>query len=142
MPIKPENRHHYGKAWKAIRAKILERAGHCCEECGRPNRRNVAVFKCGCWDISYAPGYAGGRGIWSHRRYGCESRHEDTPRIVRTVLTIAHLNQTPGDDREENLAALCNLHHLRLDHVQHMTNSRATRNRKRGIQELPLEGLK
>ncbi|RUQ28768.1 MAG: hypothetical protein EKK68_14035 [Candidatus Competibacteraceae bacterium] len=30
MPIKPENRHRYPKDWKAIRAAILERAGHRC----------------------------------------------------------------------------------------------------------------
>ena len=141
MPIRPELRHHYkGAAWKAIRAKILERAGHCCEECGRPNRVIVGVWPCGCWTIGYTPGYAGGRGIWKHVRYGCEWSHETTPRFVKTILTTAHLNQTPGDDREENLAALCQLHHLRLDHAQHMTNARATRNRKRGIQELPLQG--
>ncbi len=37
MPIKPENRARYPKDWKQIRAAILERAGHCCEQCGIPN---------------------------------------------------------------------------------------------------------
>lgn len=137
MPIRPELRHLYGAAWKLIRAKILERAGHCCEECGRPNRREVLVFPCGCWEIASIPGYAGGRGVWLHRLVTCEAHHF-SGRVVHTVLTIAHLNHTPGDDRPENLAALCQRCHLRLDHAQHVANARATRNRKRGVQELPL----
>jgi hypothetical protein len=28
-------------------------------------------------------------------------------RTVLIVLAVAHLNHTPGDDRDENLAALC-----------------------------------
>jgi len=35
------------------------------------------------------------------------------------VLTIAHLNHTPGDDRDENLEALCQYCHLQLDREHH-----------------------
>lgn len=38
MPIKTENKHRYPSNWKSIRAAILERAGHRCEQCGVPNR--------------------------------------------------------------------------------------------------------
>jgi hypothetical protein len=31
MPIRPENRHRYPADWKAVRAAILQRAGHRCE---------------------------------------------------------------------------------------------------------------
>ena len=34
MPIKRENRHLYPKDWQQIRKRILERAGHKCEQCG------------------------------------------------------------------------------------------------------------
>lgn len=37
MPIRPENKSRYPKDWKQIRARILERAGNCCEFCGVPN---------------------------------------------------------------------------------------------------------
>lgn len=40
-------------------------------------------------------------------------------RWVGIVLTIAHLNHTSGDDREENLAALCQWCHLNYDKVHH-----------------------
>ena len=37
MPIKPENRARYPADWKAIRARILERARNRCERCDVPN---------------------------------------------------------------------------------------------------------
>lgn len=33
MPIKPENRGRYPADWSEIRARILARSGHCCEQC-------------------------------------------------------------------------------------------------------------
>lgn len=43
------------------------------------------------------------------------------------VLTTAHLNHDPTDNREENLKALCQACHLRLDLDQHKATARATR---------------
>ncbi len=38
MPIKPENKSRYPKDWNTvIRPAILERANHCCENCGVAN---------------------------------------------------------------------------------------------------------
>ncbi|MFZ1643743.1 MAG: hypothetical protein WAV07_20385 [Candidatus Contendobacter sp.] len=39
MPIKAENQHRYPANWKAIRAAILERAGHRCEFCHAANHQ-------------------------------------------------------------------------------------------------------
>lgn len=39
MPIKTENQHRYPANWKAIRATILERAGHRCEFCHAANHQ-------------------------------------------------------------------------------------------------------
>ena len=50
----------------------------------------------------------------------------DIDRLVVVKLTVAHLNHTAGDDRDENLAALCQGCHLRHD-VAHHKDSRATR---------------
>jgi hypothetical protein len=47
-------------------------------------------------------------------------------RDVRIVLTIAHLNHTPGDDRDENLMVLCSWCHLNYDKLHH-AETRATR---------------
>lgn len=104
MPIKPELRHHYGKTWRTVtRPRILERAGNCCEQCGVQNR--VAVWRNGRdWSTTH---FEGAHPIW-------------------VVLTIAHLNHTAGDDRDDNLKALCQWCHLNLD-VEHHRESRAIR---------------
>jgi HNH endonuclease len=47
-------------------------------------------------------------------------------RVIEVVLTVAHLNHVAGDDRDENLAALCQYCHLMHDAEQHR-ESRATR---------------
>lgn len=85
MPIKPENRHRYPADWKAIRARILERAGHRCE--GSPDYPE-------CRAVNYEP-------------------HPVTS--SRVVLTIAHLNHAPEDCRDENLRAWCQRCHLNFD---------------------------
>ena len=46
--------------------------------------------------------------------------------FIRVVLTVAHLNHMAGDDRDENLKALCQRDHLALDKNQH-AESRASR---------------
>jgi 5-methylcytosine-specific restriction endonuclease McrA len=49
----------------------------------------------------------------------------------KVVLTIAHLNHDTTDNRDENLAALCNKCHLTYDAPHHVANAKATRARKR-----------
>ena len=68
-----------------------------------------------------------------------KSSGEYPDRVVKVVLTVAHLNHVAGDDRPENLAALCNCCHLRYDREQHAISARETRNRKRGIIEILAE---
>jgi 5-methylcytosine-specific restriction endonuclease McrA len=103
MPIKPENRRLYpggspvSKEWKAIRASILERAGHACEECGAANGSDVT---------------------------------RDAGKVVRIVLTIAHLDHDPANNDPSNLRAWCQKHHLAHDHRHHMASAAATRREK------------
>jgi len=54
---------------------------------------------------------AGGRCEWCGAAHG--QPHPVTGSVV--VLTVAHLNHTPEDCREENLAALCQRCHNRYD---------------------------
>lgn len=112
MPIKPENRGRYPADWKKIRAQILERAHHRCEQCGVPNhayRNNVTG------EVTDDP--------WVTENWICV----DEDSVARIVLTIAHLNHQPEDCRPENLKALCQRCHLRLDgnlHAQHAAQTR------------------
>jgi hypothetical protein len=47
--------------------------------------------------------------------------------VVRIQLHVAHLNRIPGDDRDENLQALCNWCHWNYDIPQHVASARITR---------------
>ena len=125
MPIRLTERSRYPSDWRLVRARILRRAQGCCEwpDCGVPNgefvfrlRRRPEVWRfangsdCGEADPDY---------------YG-----------VTIVLTVAHLNHQPEDCRDENLAAWCQLHHLRYDTAHHQRNASATRRTKKGNREL------
>lgn len=118
----------YPANWKTeIRPRILARSGNCCEECGIKNG-----------DI----GYRDKKGTW--HKIECsmqgdadaEDAERDGYKIIKIVLTVAHLNHDTSDNRDENLKALCQLHHIRHDVDDHKKNSRATINRKKGLQNL------
>ena len=116
MPIKPEFRKFYGVEWRKVtRPWILTRAKNRCERCGAPNRKVLARAG-GCWKL------VGQKQPW-HNEHG--ETLVGVPltrgafRLVEIVLTIAHLNHTPGDDRDENLEALCQFCHLTNDLGKH-----------------------
>ena len=48
----------------------------------------------------------------------------------REVLTLAHLNHKPWDNRPENLRVLCRACHLAHDRPEHLRRAAATRARK------------
>ena len=125
MPIKKENRKLYPKNWKQIRARILERAKDTCEwsGCLAPNGELIFRYKkdLETWRLPDSIDLDAG---------------DEECRGVIVVLTIAHVNHDPTDNPDENLLALCQLHHLRLDKEQHARNSAATRRAKKQNLEL------
>ncbi|SHX30065.1 hypothetical protein [Mycobacteroides abscessus] len=103
MPIRPENRDRCPKDWPEISRRIrLVRAQSQCEcvgECGRNTHRGRCPNRQGL------------------RAYGTGSR---------VILTVAHLNHTPEDCRDENLRAMCQGCHLHYDAEHHaQTRQRA-----------------
>lgn len=143
MPIRADLRHLYrGPAWRETRARILERAGNACEQCRKPNRSKV-------WTYSPSPGVM----WWSRllvpktkqfwRR--CEAQPGDHLAVlparldpeglkcVRVVLTIAHLNHRAGDDRDDNLKALCQWCHLHYDKLHHRETRSARKDAARPL---------
>ena len=113
MPIKPENRDKYPADWKAIRAAILERAGGRCELCFLINGDQIQREPCG-------------------KAYTWRSippKHRKKP--VTVVLTIAHINQDPTDNRPVNLRALCQRCHNLIDLPYRTRNAAATRAAKK-----------
>jgi 5-methylcytosine-specific restriction endonuclease McrA len=49
----------------------------------------------------------------------------------KVILTVAHLNHTPMDCRDENLKALCQRCHLNYDREHHLKNAAETRYRRK-----------
>ncbi len=58
------------------------------------------------------------------------SRH----RIITVVLTVAHLNHNPEDNRDKNLKAFCQWCHLVYDRSHHHLTRATRKDRKRPIQ--------
>lgn len=102
MPITADRRALYPprKVWLKIRAAILKRAKNRCEG---------------------SPAYP-----------DCRA-HNGKPHPVtgsKVVLTIAHLDHDPGNNRKRNLKAWCNRCHLTYDAPFHAQNAARTRRRK------------
>ena len=129
MPIRADLRHFYGRVWREVtRPRILTRAGNKCEQCGAPNHTDV-MRVAGWWLEWIVDWRKGAKFYW--RDECCHIRRRadapDVPaRHVRIVLTVAHLNHTSGDDRDENLKALCQWCHLNYD-LRHHHETRAAR---------------
>jgi len=97
MPIRPENRKRYPANWKAISARIRDRAGQRCE--GSPDFPNC--------------------------RAANGDSHPDTG--SRVVLTVAHLDHTPEHCDDDNLKAMCQRCHLNYDRHHHAKTRYVTR---------------
>jgi hypothetical protein len=156
MPIAPELRRFYGPTWRnEIRPRILARAVNACECCGKPNACYVWTLPGGIWfDDSWNRWRAPGselvdlrpprdRGVFVIGPPMKEILNCKYPgsNFVLVVITIAHVNQISGDDRDENLAALCQWCHLSHDRMQHARNARTTRCKRKDHSRPLLVGL-
>ena len=134
----PMNRKDYPKDWPAISLRIRERAGWRCEWCGVKNGAVGARDRNGNWHDEDAIHHM-------HSDHGEALFGRYFPRMVRIILTVAHLG-TPKPDgsrgnkhdkldcRDENLAALCQRCHLNYDRADHLAvqaKNRRARQRER-----------
>lgn len=144
MPIKPENKHRYPADWPQISRAAKERAAFRCQHPGcTASQYSVGRWIGGKWKAHayYASTYGHARQMaaeYSFFLFGDAPPPKGEPAVIVIVLTVAHLNHDPADCRPENLRALCQRHHLALDHQHHMANANATRMEKRRNLELPL----
>ena len=106
-PIRPSERARYPKNWKQISLRIRDRADGRCE----------CVSECGL--------HPWGRCVEKQGRKAFFA-------AGKIVLTVAHLNHTPEDCRDENLKAMCQRCHLRYDRDHHAETARSTRDAKTG----------
>lgn len=140
MSIRAPLRHYYGREWREVhRPAALERA--------RVTREQAAsaLLAAGVAAKSAEYGVAARR-VLAHpeahvHRCACtgecgHAHEERCPEVDRfpavsfagaVVLTVAHLNQEPWDMREENLRALCQACHNRLDASARARNRAVTR---------------
>jgi len=125
MPIKPENASRYPPDWPEIRARILRRAGDRCEECGARNH-----------DYGY----------WKGERFVSLGQEIDQTadamqlldgvKVIRIVLTVAHLDHMPENCQLLNLRALCQRHHNRYDREHRNATASHTRSVRPGQADL------
>jgi hypothetical protein len=128
MPIRAENKARYPKDWHAISARIRQRAGNKCEECGVENYALGARDRDGRWLPAQPTGDNGLRTTWPAPGEWMWFRTDSLPaylKVVRIVLTVAHLDHQPENCADENLRAWCQRCHNRYDMAE----------RRRGIQE-------
>jgi hypothetical protein len=105
---------YYGAHWRnVVRIAALERAGYRCQRCGLADG---------------AVGYRTGalfHPVPARRRRGRD--------LVTIHLQVCHLNDTPGDDRAENLVVKCPRCHLVGDSVLHRESRAARKDRGRPL---------
>jgi 5-methylcytosine-specific restriction endonuclease McrA len=151
MPIRPELRHFYrGPEWEATRKRILQRAGDKCEQCGKPNHA-AAYTVCTGTEMYWS--LVGSSRWYSHRgtliptrfmmRHLVRMKHPRPPRRIYVILTVAHLDHTPGHDDDANLRAWCQWCHLHHDQPHHAETRAARKDLARPLlqltQEVPAE---
>jgi hypothetical protein len=122
-PISKENRRRYPKNWKTIRKHIMERAGNRCECVGECGQDHAAM-----------------RGFRSHKASRCDEHHGFKALHFSggVVLTVAHLDHTPENNTDDNLMAMCQKCHNRLDAAHRAANAANTRRKKANVGQLEL----
>lgn len=141
MPIRPENLHRYPKDWPQIRQRILARAGNCCERCGVANHRLGGRDSSGEFLPAVPKGEKLLRLEWPTpgEEWFCgKGERIEKLRIIRIVLTIAHLDHVVENCGDDNLQALCQRCHLVHD-VEHHAQTRY-RTRREGLAVADLFG--
>jgi hypothetical protein len=133
MPIKPENRHRYPADWKQVRERILKRANWRCEHPGCRARHGVTGYWLDArWVDLPASLWAAGAKVGD--RIACADGGKI--KIIKIVLTIAHLDHQPENCADDNLRAWCQRHHLAYDAKHHVITAAATRRARANTLEL------
>jgi hypothetical protein len=115
MPIRPEHRWLYPIDWLQVSFRVrFTRAKGKCDHCRRPHGHEVHHLGNGIWWDEGGAKWRNGRGIVTV--IGALVSQTYTTRVV---LACAHLNHDPTDNRDCNLAALCQRCHMIHDAEEH-----------------------
>jgi len=95
--------------WPELRAKVLERAEHCCEHCGIAQG---ALYQAGEVELISPADVAQARLLPGDV---APMAPASAPRLARVVLTVAHLRHDRADRDMDYMQALCQKCHLAFD---------------------------
>lgn len=139
MPVRPERMGLYpggsikSPEWRAIRERIGQRSGWRCETCGAPHMTIVARGSYGGRDaymiVNTGEVFDAETGL---KMATMKLSAFGAYRVLKIVLTVAHLNHDETCNEDGNLAHLCQRHHLRLDAKHHQRNAARTRRNRGG----------
>lgn len=114
MPIRAENRDRYPADWPEISLRIRERAGQKCEWCKAPNGELIDRSRDGeSYMLMGGEVYSASDGEYLGMCKGSE--WPSCGKIVKVILTVAHLDHIPENCADDNLKALCQRCHNRYD---------------------------
>jgi ribosomal protein L37AE/L43A len=121
----------YPKNWKTeIRPAIIKRANNCCEFCKVPNYKLILR---GTWNDTECYQDDDGTIYDANTSEVIGSDYvgevHPTNKLIKVVLTIAHLDHDIKNNDPLNLKALCQRCHIRHD-IEHKKNNRK---KKKGI---------
>lgn len=139
MPIRPENKARYPKNWPEISLRIRARADNKCEECGVANyalggRTSDGVF------LQAIPLGESLRGLkWplpGEYAWCSNGGKSELLRIIKIVLTVAHLDHMPENCADDNLRAWCQRCHNLYDASMRRAGIRSRARQHNAIGEL------
>lgn len=129
MPIRESEKARYPKDWPAISRRIRDRENQRCKWCGAPNGEVIVRYD-GTQAWAVVPNRLDAV-EWAELRQdiaieatwwaedgqvlGLRPKPHQISKPVRVVLTVAHLDHTPENCADDNLAALCQRCHNRYD---------------------------
>ncbi|HRH13483.1 MAG TPA: hypothetical protein PK225_03935 [Azonexus sp.] len=115
MPIRAENKDLYPKDWPQISLAIRKAAGQRCEKCKAPNGEFISRGwgkDAGTYMLEGGETFDADTGEYLGMSRGSEF---NCGKVVRVVLTVAHLDHQPENCAPENLRAWCQRCHNAYD---------------------------
>lgn len=128
----------YHPEWKSrIRPDILKRANDCCEHEGCGVKNGAVGYRAVNGDFYEWSYIEDALEIHGHDLFYDVLKHHiksdgKVTKAITIVLTVSHTDHDTTNNDYSNLKALCQLHHLRHDILQHQK----TRKKNKGLQEL------
>lgn len=117
--MSPCNYKEYPENWKWLSKQIIADAGDRCELCYAPNHTMVSRCKTGMFPWSPLPD-----------KKDIEYMDKRSERLTKIILTVHHIDSDKTNSKKQNLIALCQRCHCRLDLYKHMANRKKSKAEK------------